>query len=106
MKKLKVVLFASILSLVFVLMPTLSEARGGHGGGGGRGGGGFHGGYSGGGYRGGYSGGYHAAAVSRGYLVDTEVGIMVGIVEDTMGGTEVGTIVVDTGEDTGLFIGD
>ena len=42
MKRLTAALFASILSLVFLLMPTFLEAQGGHGGHGG--GGGYHGG--------------------------------------------------------------
>jgi len=109
MKRFTAALFASILTLVFLLMPTFLEARGGHGGGGhgggggrGGGGGGFHGGggYSGGyrggysgGFRGGYSGGgYRVAAPSRGYSGgyhggysgDTEGGTMVVIEVDTM----------------------
>ncbi len=57
LKRLTAVLFASTLSLVFLLMPTLLEARGGHGGhGGGRGG--YHGGFQG-GSRGGHYGGYY-----------------------------------------------
>ena len=67
MKRLTVILFAVVLGFAFLSTPSISEARGGHGGGGHGGGGGFHGGYSG-GFRGGYSGGgYRVAAPSRGY---------------------------------------
>jgi hypothetical protein len=66
MKRLLIILFASVLSVVFLLAPAVLEARGGHGGrGGGRGGGhhgGFHGGHRGGsqgGYHGGFQGGHH-----------------------------------------------
>ena len=62
MKRLTAVLFASILSLVLLLMPTFSEAQGGHGGHGG----GFHGG-SWGGHYGGYYGGYRGGYYGRGY---------------------------------------
>ena len=65
MKRLTAALFASILSLVFLLMPTFLEARGGHGGGG-HGGGGFHGGYYG-GYRGGYYGGFRGGYYGGGF---------------------------------------
>jgi hypothetical protein len=60
MKRSTRVLFASLLSGMLLLAPTISEARGGHGGGGGGGGhaSGFHGGF-GGGFHGGHRGGVH-----------------------------------------------
>jgi hypothetical protein len=53
-----IVLFASVLSLVFLLVPSVLEARGGHGGHGGGRGGGHHGAFHG-GNRGGSHGGHH-----------------------------------------------
>jgi hypothetical protein len=53
-----IVLFASFLSLAFLLAPAILEARGGKGGRGGGRGGGHHGGYHG-GHRGGSPGGHH-----------------------------------------------
>lgn len=59
MKRITAALFASILSLVFLLMPTFLEARGGHGGhGGGHHGGAHHGGHHG-RFHGGHYGGFH-----------------------------------------------
>ena len=61
MKRSTSVLAATVLSLLFSLVPAVSEARGGHGGRGGGGGhsSGYHGGYRG-GFHGGYYGGIYA----------------------------------------------
>jgi len=52
MKRLTVILFTIVLSLAVLSLPSILEARGGHGGGG-------HGGGQGGGHHGGAHGGYH-----------------------------------------------
>lgn len=64
MKRLTVVLFALILSLVFLIAPAILEARGGHGGHGGSGCGGR------GGYHGKFHGGYrHYGGFYRGHPI-------------------------------------